>query len=115
MCEALLSIAGRSGQIRFEQGTHPALHPGRSAQILKGSDRIGWIGEIHPAVARDLEMPRAILFEIQVHAVTEVPRTAYHPVSKFPSVRRDVAVVVSRDVPAAALVDAIRRVSPDHH
>ena len=110
--EALLGLTGRAHAMRFEPAGHPALHPGQSARILDDSDPIGWIGEIHPALARELEMPPAVLFEIRASTVVSKDRPAYRPVSRFPSVRRDLAVIVSRDISAAALLDAVRKTAP---
>ncbi len=112
--EALLKAGGQPGRWKFEEAAHPALHPGRAAQILDGSAPVGWIGELHPAVARDLELPAVtvVLFELQARAATDVAKPVYRPVSKFPSIRRDVAVVVAREVSTAALLDVVRRAAP---
>jgi phenylalanyl-tRNA synthetase beta chain len=109
--EALAGIGGVS-DIRFEPASHPALHPGRCARILHGATAVGWVGEMYPAIARDLEMPTTILFEIEAQIVMAKARRAYQPASRFPSVRRDLAVVVSQEVPVSALLEVVRKAAP---
>jgi phenylalanyl-tRNA synthetase beta chain len=93
---------------RFEQAVHPALHPGRSARVVLDGRAIGWIGELHPRWQQQYELPAATaVFEIDWTALAgrELPSAA--EVSKFPPVRRDLAFVVDRAVPAQALVDSV--------
>jgi phenylalanyl-tRNA synthetase beta chain len=110
--EALLGTAGGVG-IAFENSQHPALHPGRSARILAGKRSIGWLGEIHPALALEFDVPAAILFEIAADALGEKTPPVYRPISKFPSVRRDIAVIVAREVSSAAILAAVQNGAPD--
>lgn len=89
----------------------PFLHPGRSARVLVGGDPVGWVGQLHPLVARAWDLDEhAAAFEIDLdravaHAVA-VPR--YEDVPAFPPVRQDLAVVVADDVRAATVLDAVR-------
>ncbi len=95
--------------IDFSVNTHPASHPGRSAQILKDGKPIGWIGELHPQWQQKYELPQAaVWFEVELGALllSSVPRAA--EVSKFPPVRRDLAVVVDENVSVQVLLDAMR-------
>ncbi len=96
-------------ECRFEPCTHPALHPGRAARILVGGRDAGWIGELHPAWQQQYEIPAPVLlFEIEASALQEVSLPVYEAVSKFPAVRRDLAVVVDESVPSGAMLDALR-------
>jgi phenylalanyl-tRNA synthetase beta chain len=93
---------------RFEQGAHPALHPGRSARVLLDGVAIGWIGELHPRWQQQYELPAATaLFEIDWTAVVQGVLPTATEVSKFPPVRRDLAFVVDRAMPAQELVDSV--------
>jgi len=89
----------------------PYLHPGAAAQIRAGGRVIGALGELHPDVAAgfEIEAPCA-LFELDLGALLEVPlrRPEYREVSRFPLVRRDLAVIVDRERPAGELLAAIR-------
>ncbi|MBV8997633.1 MAG: phenylalanine--tRNA ligase subunit beta, partial [Solirubrobacterales bacterium] len=89
--------------------SEPFLHPGRSAAIVADGETAGWIGEVHPLVAAEWELDDTVAaFEIDLDAVS-IPSTAlYQAVSGFPDVREDLAVIVSDNVTAAAVTDAVR-------
>ncbi|MEA5446495.1 phenylalanine--tRNA ligase subunit beta [Gammaproteobacteria bacterium AB-CW1] len=106
--EALLTAGGPRG-LTFQADSHPALHPGQCARILVESEDGGWIGRIHPQVADQLDIPAGCyLFEIPLSVAARGRLPAYRPVSRFPSVRRDLAFIVDESVPAAELVCAAR-------
>jgi len=89
--------------------THPASHPGRSAQILMDGRAVGWIGELHPQWQQQYELPQSVVwFEADLEALMQsaVPRAA--EVSKFPPVRRDLAVAVDDGVTVQSLLDAMQ-------
>jgi len=93
---------------RFERTTHPALHPGRAANVLVGGKPIGWLGELHPRWQQKYELPQApVVFELDLDALLVAPMPAFREVSKFPPVIRDLAVVVDEAVPAQALLEAM--------
>lgn len=93
---------------RFEQALHPALHPGRSARVMLDGEAIGWIGELHPRWQQRYELPAATaVFEIEWTALADRTLPSAAEVSKFPPVRRDLAFVVDRSVPAQVLVDSV--------
>ncbi len=96
-------------EYRVEAAPHAALHPGRSARILRGATPVGWIGELHPSAVRALDLPTApLLFELDWTAIRDLRVPRAQPLSEFPSSRRDIAVVVGDAVPAQALIDCIR-------
>jgi phenylalanyl-tRNA synthetase beta chain len=87
---------------------HPALHPGKSAQILIDGQVAGWIGELHPGLRQRYEIPDSVVaFEVDIDAVAEKPIPAYKEYSKYPLVRRDIAVEVNDDVPVQTLLAAL--------
>jgi len=78
---------------------HGSLHPGRSAAILDGRVRVGWVGQLQPEIARKLELrDPPWLFEIAIEPsfYAEVP--VFKDISKYPAIRRDLAVVVDESV-----------------
>jgi phenylalanyl-tRNA synthetase beta chain len=84
------------------------LHPGRSAVVSVGGRDAGWLGELHPRLARHFELPApAIVFEVDVDACTVLPLPQGRPVSRLPVVRRDLAVLVDEALPAQAIQDAL--------
>jgi phenylalanyl-tRNA synthetase beta chain len=101
-------------QLRFERTTHPALHPGRAANVLIDGRCIGWLGELHPRWQQKYELPQApVLFELELDALLAAPMPQYREVSKFPPVIRDLALVVDEAVPAQALLDAMLGSRPE--
>lgn len=109
--EAILAAYGPVTAFEFRPRPHPALHPGQSAEIYLKDDgrRIGWLGTLHPRLQRRLDLPGSppVLFEVSVDNLAAPALTAFTELSKFPSVRRDIAVVVDQAVPAQALVEAV--------
>ncbi|WP_348698600.1 phenylalanine--tRNA ligase subunit beta [Duganella fentianensis] len=93
--------------LRFVKAEHPALHPGRSANVLLNGKVIGFIGELHPRWLQKYELPQApVVFEVDAEALQQRNLPVYAEISKFPGATRDLAVVVKQDVPAQALQDA---------
>jgi len=101
-----------------EAAQHPALHPGRSAQIFlktnTGKILVGWIGELHPGLQQVYELPQApILFELDLDPIRELGLPKPEELSKFPGVQRDLALVVKQTVSAQSLLDAMMASKPN--
>ncbi|AOK16441.1 phenylalanine--tRNA ligase subunit beta [Burkholderia cepacia] len=95
---------------RFVKAEHPALHPGRSARIEVDGRAVGWIGELHPRLMQKYELPHApVMFEIDADALIARALPTPTDVSKFPPVRRDIAVVVDQAVEVQALFDEMKK------
>ncbi len=96
--------------LRFVAATHPALHPGRSAQIMVGEQQVGWLGELHPQWQQQYDLPLAPLwFEINLEAVLQSKVVRMQEIAKFLPVRRDLAVVVDDGVAVQALLDTMQQ------
>lgn len=99
-------------QLRFVAAAHPALHPGRSAQIYCGEQVVGWIGELHPHWQQQYDMAQAaVWFEVDLGAVTQATVPRMSEIAKFLPVRRDLAVLVDEAVAVQALLDAMQTAS----
>ncbi len=95
---------------RFEPITHPALHPGRGARVILNDAVIGWIGELHPKWQKKYELPEPLVaFEIDAEPLLRLQMPQYREVSRFPSVRRDLAVTVDEATPVQAILDGLLR------
>jgi phenylalanyl-tRNA synthetase beta chain len=95
-------------QASFVPGTHPAMHPGRCAQVLLGGKAIGFVGELHPRWRQGYELAAApVMFELELDAVLARRVPVFAPVSKLQAVQRDIAVVVKEAVTHAALMQAV--------
>ena len=96
---------------------HPALHPGRSAQVIlktpQGPVKLGWIGELHPGLQQSYEFAQApILFELDLEFLQTIGLPQPEELSKFPAVQRDLAVVVKQNIAAQVLLDAMYASKP---
>ena len=97
--EALLSASGAGAGFRFVAETLPCLHPGRSAGVFRGETHCGWIGELHPELARALDLaPAPIVFELELGVLGGAALPAARELARFPMVRRDIAVVVDERI-----------------
>ena len=100
--EALFAPA----ELRFVAALHPALHPGRSAEIFCNDQSIGWIGELHPNWQGD--MPQAcIWFEVALEALMKAEVPHLKEIAKSLPVRRDLAVLVAEHATVQSLTDAM--------
>ncbi len=98
---------------RFEKCSHPALHPGRAAQIVLGGTVIGVVGELHPQWVQKYELPLPpVVFELDLDALKRAELPQYAEVSRFPPVIRDLAIVVDHGVVLQSLLDGLSAHSP---
>lgn len=102
--EALMAPAAH--RFSFRAAAHKALHPGQTADIYCDEQRVGRIGALHPNLQTKLDLPcAAYFFEIDLEALLERPVPAFVPLSRYPELRRDLALIVPRDVAAQAVLD----------
>jgi len=96
--------------IELVAALHPALHPGKSAQVVVDGQEVGWIGELHPGLRQRYEIPEAVVaFEVDIDSVAERPIPAYEAFSKYPIVRRDIAIEVADDIPVQTLLASLNQ------
>jgi phenylalanyl-tRNA synthetase beta chain len=113
IAEKALSGLGYVASLRSGENA-PYLHPGASAEIRVGGVGIGNVGELHPTVSQEFGIePRCALFELNLSALLAVKKREFQfrEVSKEPSVRRDLAVLVDASAPAGSLVQEIRKIA----
>ncbi len=111
--EALLDL-GEKSEIKFVSESHPALHPGQSARIYKNGIAIGWLGALHPKLNKPLEIKtRVYLFELALENVLQSTISKFSKVSRFPAIRRDLALNVKEDINAAEIQDCLDAIESD--
>ncbi len=111
--EAILATSGID-DISFEKAEHAALHPGQTARIFKQGQVIGWLGALHPQTQKILDIePRVFVFELDQHAVLQSDIPVFKSLSKFPEVRRDIAILVDQEVAAEKLIKTIKSASSE--
>lgn len=106
--EALFALTGHAA--RFVAARHTALHPGQSAEIRTVTgEKIGWLGMLHPTLEAKLGFDTPIfLFELDQNGLLNKRLPAFKLLSKFPSVRRDLALIVNADISANAITDCVK-------
>ena len=93
---------------------HPALHPGRAAQVVLAGREVGFLGELHPRWVQKYELGSApVVFELDLDVWLIAALPAYREVSRFPAVTRDLAFIVAKELPLAELSAAMTRAVPD--
>ncbi|AVK62891.1 phenylalanine--tRNA ligase subunit beta [Lactobacillus sp. CBA3606] len=105
----LKSLALETPVTYVASATHPEMHPGRTADIYSGDQLIGFVGQIHPTTAKAYKVRETFVFELDLDALIALPkaRQQYQPISKFPSVTRDVAMLIDQSVTNATVMALI--------
>lgn len=106
--EALAAKLGVT--LSYTQAKMDGLHPGRTAEIFLGEELVGFIGQLHPNEQKRVDLKDTFVFELNLERlITEQkPTISYTPVSRFPAITRDIALVVDRALPASTLETIIR-------
>ena len=113
--ESLIARTGSQARYSFVPAEHPSLQPGQTARIELDGEAVGWIGTLHPNLSKPLGLKQAVyLLEISLKAVRQVEVPAFAPLSKFPEMRRDLALVVSNETPVADVMALIREKAGDY-
>jgi phenylalanyl-tRNA synthetase beta chain len=100
-------------QLEFVKAAHPALHPGRCAELRLEGVAVGVIGELHPRWVQKYELGTApVVFELELPALLATPFPAYAEVSRFPAVVRDLALVVQQNQALAPLLAGLKAAAP---
>ena len=106
--EKILRLTRRSSDFHFEKVKNSVLHPGQSAVLYEKGQCIGYLGALHPKIAQHMglnEVP--LLFEIELQALETVQVPEFKTISKFPAVRRDLAIVIDEDVATNKILEQI--------
>ncbi len=112
--EAVLALTGDATDIRFVPAEDPALQPGQAAEIHRGEDALGVMGKLHPRLAKDYDFKRGVfLFELDAEKALASAAPDAEAISKFPAIRRDIAVVVDDSVSANELIEAVAGSAPE--
>ena len=108
--ESLIALSNDGAAFTFEAAEHPALQSGQSARIKRDRHNIGWLGALHPLRQKELDIPgKVFLFELNINELTKAKLTTVNLLSKYPSVRRDLALVVDEGLIYAELELVIRQ------
>ena len=108
------SILNNIPNVRFSPlENHPALHPGRAARVFIAEKPVGIVGELHPKLLQVYDLPHApMVFELDLEAILDKPFNFFAPISKFPAVVRDLAVVVEKNISLDFMVKNLENALP---
>ena len=107
--EALLTLSGQSDRYSWQPGFHPALHPGQNADLLLDNRVVGRLGALHPALTEKCGVSGPVyLFELNLNMIKFHQLNEFKNISKFPGVRRDIALTVIQTTPAQTIKKFIR-------
>jgi len=108
--ESLLALAGSPHAFSFHAGAPSWLHPGRAAVVRRDGELLGWVGHLHPRLLRALDVDEDVVaFELDLDLLQPRALPRARALSRFPSVRRDIAVVVPEQTPWSMLEASLRR------
>ncbi|RBP51439.1 phenylalanine--tRNA ligase subunit beta [Arenicella xantha] len=123
--QAVLSLTGHTKPIIFELGTRVALHPGQQAKIVRATSgelingkvaangaaqdavEIGWLGRLHPSLEKHYGVSNVFAFELVLDNALDAEKPVFTPISRFPSIKRDLSVIVDEAVAVSALSFAV--------
>jgi phenylalanyl-tRNA synthetase beta chain len=111
---AILRLSGNLREFSFVDALHPALQPGQTANVVRDGKAIGVLGKCHPKVLKHFDLKRtAFVFELDAKLAMDSAAPRATTVSRYPMIRRDIAIVVNQEVSADDLLRAAESAAPD--
>ena len=107
--EQLLSYIGID--VTFVKGVNNGLHNGQTAFVMVGNTRIGVIGALHPVILKENDITDGFVFELNLTEIYKLRnvKNNYKPISKFPTVSRDIAILINKEVPSSDIIALIKQ------
>lgn len=108
--EGFFAKFGLTNRVEYAPVQIEDMHPGRTAEILLNGEKIGFVGQVHPKIQKELDLKETYVFELALKPVfkAETEPLQYIAIPRFPSITRDIALVADKGTLAAALEDIIR-------
>jgi len=110
--EKILVTCGISNVSFVSDSSQPYLHPGKSCCLMSGQQQLGFLGEVHPEILTNFNIDQPVyLFELNVEAIIAVSgeHGQFKPLSRFPDVIRDSALLLDESVTAAQVMEIVNR------
>jgi len=112
---AVLSLTADTLDFSFKVEPNPALHPGQSARIYLNDKAVGWIGMVHPKLEQEMSLGQKVfVYELDVSELSEGQLPKYKPLSKYPGIRRDIALIVKESVTFEEVQSIIKNNQSSH-
>ncbi len=109
--ENLFNLLGLEEDVLFTSSkAYQDMHPGRTAQITIGETVLGFVGQVHPQVAKDMEINETYVCELDLALLCELAKAepTYKEVGKYPSIKRDIALLADRDISSQEIINVIK-------
>tara|TARA_B100001093_G_scaffold255452_1_gene244347 strand:- start:234 stop:2615 length:2382 start_codon:yes stop_codon:yes gene_type:complete len=111
--QALLSLCCKDDEISFLPSKHISLQPGQSAEIFRNKESIGFMGKLHPKIIKEFNLKKDIyLFELDAEKTIKSNLPIAKSISKFPTIRRDIAIIVNENITADNLIEVATASAP---
>lgn len=96
--EGLAAKLGLESQLDFQKAELEGMHPGRTAEITLNGTVIGFIGQVHPTMQKTMDLKETYVFELSLKALLQAEKAPlqYTAIPRFPSITRDIALVVEK-------------------
>jgi phenylalanyl-tRNA synthetase beta chain len=100
--EGLIDLVGATSSIDYKLASKEGMHPGRTAEVFMNGTSIGFVGQLHPAVQKELDLRETYVYELDLQTLltADVQDVQYEVIPRFPSISRDIALVVEQNVSA---------------
>lgn len=107
--ESLIKVTGQPNNFKLERSESKILHPGQSADIILDGKNVGFFGALHPEIGKSLGISETLFcFQIKADALSSAQLPAFSELSKFPSIRRDLALMVDSSTAVSTLIDSVK-------
>ncbi|KOY79068.1 phenylalanine--tRNA ligase subunit beta [Apilactobacillus kunkeei] len=107
-----LETIGLNGEISYVASeSYPEMHPGRTADIFVHGHYVGFVGQVHPKIAKQFKINETYVFDLNLQTIIDLPKKeqSYELVSKYPSIKRDIAMLIDKDVENDSIVKVIKK------
>ncbi|WJY28024.1 phenylalanine--tRNA ligase subunit beta [Sporosarcina trichiuri] len=108
--EGLMDVLGLADRVTYEKASHAGMHPGRTADIMLDGVRVGMLGQLHPSEQKKRDLKETYVMELNLSALLaeQTEPLVYTQVPRYPSISRDIALVVPTDESAGSLIAVIK-------
>ena len=106
----VLSAIVEMERVEFKQASSEILHPGQAVTVFIDGNEAGYFGQLHPIIAAKMNLNNEVyLFDFEVKYLNKQDVVKFQPVSKFPSVKRDISILIDEEIPLSEVTDNVRR------
>jgi phenylalanyl-tRNA synthetase beta chain len=106
---AIIYSAVEADRIELRKSEFEILHPGQAVDVLIDGNKVGCYGQLHPKIASKFDLNNDVyLFEFNIKSLNRNSVVKYQPISKFPSVKRDISILIDEEIPLAEVMSSVK-------